>query len=167
MAIRIYTDGAATMKKINGEYIRENGGWSFAYEIEGTDKIKVYYGGKALTTNNEMELTAIAEALSLLKSCKENIIICSDSAYCINIYTQWAKIWENNGWTRRGGKHKPIENLEIIKKTWNLMKEIPVNITFEKVKGHSGNKMNDIVDSFAVKGKNLENFNKTIWEVIV
>ena len=26
----IYTDGAATMKCVNGEYQRENGGWAWA-----------------------------------------------------------------------------------------------------------------------------------------
>ena len=113
-------------------------------------------GGKKNTTNNEMELTAIYHALDAAATIPDfDIRIISDSAYCINIFTSWAKNWEKNGWTR-GKKHEPIENLSIIQKIWTLMKKLEQEgrtLSFEKVKGHSGVKENEIVDKYAVIGK--------------
>ena len=154
--MKYWTDGAATMKKdANDNYVREAGGWSFCYESEN-GKLKGYYGGLPQTTNNEMELTAIFYALDAAATIPDfDIRIISDSAYCINIFTSWAKNWEKNGWTR-GKKHEPIENLALIQKIWTLMSKLEEEgrtLSFEKVKGHSGVKENEIVDKYAVIGK--------------
>lgn len=61
----------------------------------------------------------------------------------------WIYSWEKNGWTR-GKKHEPIENLPIIKKIWELLDD---DVTFIKVKGHSGNLYNELVDKMAVEAK--------------
>lgn len=154
--MKYWTDGAATMRKdSNGNYIREAGGWAFVYESEG-GKLKGWYGGRPQTTNNEMELTAIYYALGAAATMPDfDIRIVSDSAYCINIFTSWAKNWEKNGWTR-GKKHEPIENLALIQKIWGLMGSLEKEgrrLSFEKVKGHSGVRENEIVDKYAVTGK--------------
>ena len=60
---KIYTDGAATMRKVNGEYIREAGGWAYVILNEEDKEICGGYSGNPKTTNNEMELTAIKEGL--------------------------------------------------------------------------------------------------------
>lgn len=152
-----YTDGAATMKKINGEYVREAGGWGFVMLIDGK-LIDETNGGAPLTTNNAMELYAILAALRHFNSFGETgktIEICSDSAYCINIFTQWITNWKNNGWTR-GKKHEPIENLAIIKEIDKAISEVNRrfnNIIWTKVKGHSTDKYNNMVDAIAVNGK--------------
>lgn len=152
-----YTDGAATMKKVDGEYVREAGGWGFV-ELLNEKQISTINGGSPKTTNNEMELYAILSALRQFLSYGETgseVEICSDSAYCINIYTQWAKNWEKNGWTR-GKKHEPIENLEIIKETWNTISNINrrfCKIKWTKVIGHNGNYYNEVADNLAVRGK--------------
>lgn len=155
----IYTDGAATMRQINGKYVREAGGWGFAVLNENEELILSQAGGKEETTNNEMELTAIAAALNWADMegiSGTGIEIHSDSAYCINIFTQWAKSWKNNGWTR-GKKHEPIENLELIKTIYDdLMPKHNAKfneITFVKVKGHAGEKWNEYVDQLAVTAK--------------
>ena len=57
---------------------------------------------------------------------------------------------EKNGWTR-GKKHEPIENLEIIQKIYKYL--LNDNITFVKIKGHSGNVGNELVDKLAVAAK--------------
>lgn len=151
-----YTDGAATMIKENGKYLREAGGWAFIL-LKNGEKFSKQSGGCPLTTNNEMELYAIyASIRDFLDNCNvcDNIEIYSDSAYCIGIFTQWAVNWERNGWKRKG--NKPIENLEIIKSIWNLMKDInkkQCKINFIKVKGHSNNKLNQEADRLAVKAK--------------
>ena len=151
----IFTDGAATMKCINGEYQRENGGAAMA--VIQDEKV-IYEETKHFenTTNNYCELYAILMALKYFKKeqSKDILKIYSDSAYCVNMLKPggWIYGWERNGWTR-GKKHEPIENLEIIKEIYSYL-EKSKNIDFIKVKGHSGDKdWNNYVDKLAVKAK--------------
>lgn len=155
-----YTDGAATMKKINGVYERCAGGWSIVKVDEENDTIlDTLNGGSFETTNNEQELYAIYAALRDFSATGEKnslIKIYSDSAYSINIFTKWIEGWIKNGWTR-GKKHEPIENLLLIQQIWGCIHFIDVyyktKIQFIKVAGHSGNKYNEIADKLAVEGK--------------
>ena len=151
----IFTDGAATMKCINGEYQRENGGAAMA--VIQDEKV-IYEETKHFenTTNNYCELYSILMALKYFKKeqSKDILKIYSDSAYCVNMLKPggWIYSWVKNGWTR-GKKHEPIENLEIIKEIYRYL-EKSKNIEFIKVKGHSGEKdWNDYVDKLAVKAK--------------
>lgn len=151
----IFTDGAATMKCINGEYQRENGGAAMA--VIQDEKV-IYEETKHFenTTNNYCELYAILMALKYFKKeqSKDILKIYSDSTYCVNMLKSggWIYSWAKNGWTR-GKKHEPIENLEIIKEIYSYL-EKSKNIDFIKVKGHSGEKdWNDYVDKLAVKAK--------------
>ena len=57
-SISIYTDGACSGNP-------GPGGWGAVLIYNGHEK--ELSGGKALTTNNEMELTAVVESLSALK----------------------------------------------------------------------------------------------------
>ena len=95
-----FTDGAATMAKENGKYLRKEGGWAFICFKNG-QRLSNQSGGCKLTTNNEMELYAIYAAMrDFLQSCvnEDNVEIYTDSGYCIGIFTQWAKNWEKRGW---------------------------------------------------------------------
>lgn len=152
MYYNIYCDGAATMKKVGNEYVRCAGGYGVV--VYDTDNIIISQlsGAAAQTTNNEQELTAIYEALKWLWECGNTAAatIYSDSAYCINIFTQWADGWAARGWTRKG--NKPIENCELIKSIYFLLKEMP-QIKFEKVKGHDKCVGNILADELAVKAK--------------
>lgn len=153
--IKIYSDGAATMKNINGEYVRCNGGAAMAIINEQNEIIYSASRHFENTTNNFCELYAILMALSYcsVNYPTEKIEIYSDSAYCVNMLKEngWIYSWAKNGWTR-GKKREPIENLELIKQIWSYMQEL--DIKFVKVKGHSGNKdWNDYVDKLAVKAK--------------
>lgn len=152
----IFSDGAATMKKVNGEYVRVAGGWSMIVYDGGNCRIDGKYGGEMETTNNYMELYAIYQALLWLKFRDDfnnfsSATIMSDSAYCVNIFNDWADKWYANGWTR-GRKHEPIENLEIIKKIYFMLKDYPT-IKIQKVKGHSTVAGNNLADKYAVQGK--------------
>ena len=60
-----------------------------------------------------------------------------------------------NGWTR-GKKHEPIENLEVIQKIYKYL--LNDDVTFVKIKGHSGNVGNELVDKLAVAAKTLNTF---------
>lgn len=164
---RYYTDGAATMEKTeDGQYLKGPGGWAtiridpYPEEEDEWDEesYAVKVGGMEVTTNNEQELLAIRAAIRdfIVHSIEgDRIIIYSDSMYCINIYTQWAENWEKNDWTR-GKKKEPIENLDLIKDTYSLIKNLKYlnkELEFIKVKGHSGDKFNEMADSYAVKMK--------------
>lgn len=78
----IFCDGATSIKSINGEYIRENGGWAWAAIDDNDNLIKADFGGERNITNNCMELMAILNALRMFE---KDLIIYSDSAYCINM----------------------------------------------------------------------------------
>ena len=158
MAKYIYfTDGAATMKRKNGRYIRGAGGWAFVLLKDGVEN-SYRCGGCPLTTNNEMELYAIYASMRdfLLKSKSGDIIeVCSDSSYSIDIFTKWAKGWQKRGWKK--SDNKPIKNLNIIKAVWQLMAKINKKsciLKFVKVKGHSSNNWNNKADKLAVDAKN-------------
>ena len=161
-----YTDGAATMLKKDNKYLREAGGWAFIKLIN--DEIsETVSGGCPLTTNNEMELYAIyASLLNFQENADENdtIEICSDSGYSINIFTNWIKNWRNNNW--KNSKNKTIENKELIQSIDKLIQKIKdknCNVKFRKVKGHSTNQLNQMVDNLAVEAKiTSKNTQKTI-----
>jgi len=157
MVIKYYTDGAYTLTNNNGVYSKGPGGWVYA-RIQNGEIATHSSGGAKKTTNNEQELTVIMEALidAERASLPGDIIkIYSDSAYSINIYTQWTKNWKKNGWTS-GKKHEPIENLFIIRDTYDLIKELEeqfIKVIFIKVKGHSTDEFNQYVDALAVEMK--------------
>lgn len=119
------------------------GAWAFIVEQE----IRMSDSGAVKnTTNQKMELKAIIEAL---KYCKENfkddnIIILSDSAYCVNGMNQrWYDKWILNRWTNSKGQ--PVKNQELWKELIELDKQL--NVTYSKVLGHSGDELNELADA--------------------
>lgn len=148
MKVRIFTDGACSGNP-------GPGGWAAAYASEnGIYKI---HGGKSLTTNNEMELTAVVQALEYYLDKyilnEVNLIeIHSDSAYVVNAINQnWVEQWKSNGWITTT-KGKPVKNCRL----WQRLQQVisylnwcNVVVRFIKVKGHSGNELNEMVDQMA------------------
>jgi len=94
-------------------------------------------------TNNIAELKAMQMALYLAKKMNINIIR-TDSQYVINTITKWASSWEAKGWKKKGG----IKNLELVKAIYEEYKTFK-DIQIEYVKGHSGDKGNDLADQLA------------------
>ena len=94
--ITIYTDGACSGNP-------GPGGWGAILMYK--ENKKEISGGKKDTTNNVMELTAVIEALKLLKyPCKVKLY--SDSAYVENAFKQgWIYNWLKNNW-KTSGKEK-------------------------------------------------------------
>ena len=135
--ITIYTDGACSGNP-------GPGGWG-AILMFGNIK-KEISGGSANTTNNIMELTAVIQALKLLKRpCKVNLY--SDSAYVINAFEQkWIYGWLKNNW--RTSNKEPVKNKELWEELYSLTKIHDVK--FIKVKGHSTNEYNNRCDELAV-----------------
>lgn len=135
--ITIYTDGACSGNP-------GPGGWG-AILMMG-DVRKEISGGSENTTNNIMELSAVIEALKLLKRpCKVNVF--SDSAYVVNAFNQkWIYGWMKKNWRTAGGD--PVKNKELWQELYSLTKVH--DVTFNKVKGHADNEFNNRCDEMAV-----------------
>ena len=93
--VEIYTDGACSGNP-------GPGGWG-AVLIYGEHE-KQLSGGERETTNNRMELTAVIEALSLLKRPCE-VTLTTDSKYVSDSVTKgWVYGWQKRGWKKSDGK---------------------------------------------------------------
>lgn len=106
---------------------------------------KKFHGFDKNTTNNIMEITAVLEAVKLLKfPC--NIKIYSDSAYVVNCFNQkWIYNWQKNDW--KTADKKPVKNKELWVELWNELTKH--EFEFIKVKGHSDNEYNNRCDFLA------------------
>lgn len=81
-------------------------------------------------------------------------VVYSDSAYCVNIFNDWMFSWERNGWVK--SDRNPPENLKLIKAYYDWYKK-GYRIDLRKVKGHNGNKYNELADKIAtgkIRGNN-------------
>ena len=136
----IYTDGACSGNP-------GPGGWG-AVLLYG-EKIKEISGGEAETTNQRMELTAVIQALKVLKVSGWKVTVYSDSAYIVNAFAQkWIDKWLKNGW--KNSKKEDVANQDLWKELIELGKINRVEI--KKVKGHSGDRWNERCDELARSG---------------
>lgn len=135
--VEIYTDGACQGNP-------GPGGWGAVMRYKGTEK--EISGGEKNTTNNRMELSAVIEALKLLKEpC--SVTLYSDSQYVCNaIKLGWAKKWRSNGWMRN--KKEPALNPELWDELLKLCEKHTVEVVW--VKGHAGHPENERCDALAV-----------------
>lgn len=147
--IRIYTDGSASVRD-------RTGGWGFV-AFCGERRLE-RSGAREDTTNNEMELTAILEALKSLKRTTHRVTIYTDSQYCQGALNHWHKAWVDNGWISSAGK--PVANKELIqeilqerasKARWMSEDGCPMlrRISIRWIKGHNGHEHNERADELA------------------
>ena len=103
-------------------------------------------GGAAETTNNRMELTAVIEALRLLKEpCAVELY--SDSKYVIDALTKgWARSWREKGWVKKD--KKPALNPDLWETLLTLAETHELRCHW--VKGHAENEYNNRCDELAV-----------------
>ena len=125
--VTIYTDGAYSPK-------RNMGGWAF---VVVKDDVKIYseFFPEPDTTNNRMEMQAIIKALHWAdQNGYKDVEIITDSMYVVGSMTM--------NWKRK-------KNIDL----WEMMEIISggVNTTWTHVKGHNGNKYNELCDSLAVE----------------
>ena len=125
--IKIYTDGAYAPS-------RNKGGWAFVV-IKDNKKIYSSFFGEEETTNNRMEIQAVIEAIIWAKENKlTKIEIFTDSMYVI---CTMSKNWKRN------------KNHDL----WKILDELVLNMTisWNHVKGHEGDKYNELCDALAVE----------------
>ena len=142
--VKIYTDGACSGNP-------GPGGWGAILFYE--ENKKEIWGNSPNTTNNIMELTAVIEALKLLKvECEVELY--SDSAYVVNAFDKgWIYNWKKNNW-RTSGK-EDVKNRELWEELDALTQKHKVK--FIKVKGHSDNEFNNRCDGLATSAIKILN----------
>ncbi len=149
--IEIYTDGSSLGNP-------GPGGFGVVF-IQNNKIIKELGGSDKNTTNNKMELKAVIEALIYIKKSKLDIKksqfkIFTDSSYVLGGVTTWVSNWENNGW--KTANKKPVLNQVLWQELIELSRNIGVNLSWQKVKGHSGDLYNDRADEIATQNAMLE-----------
>jgi ribonuclease HI len=134
--LQIFTDGACEPNPGPGGY----GVVIISGEVE-----KVFAQGYTLTTNNRMELMAVVAALEAVEGHRA-ITLYSDSKYVVEaLNVGSARSWRDAEWVRKGSRHVPNSDL------WQRLLELDdgLNVTYKWVKGHSGNRLNEMADSLS------------------
>lgn len=141
--LQLWTDGACSGNP-------GPGGWAailVARRRDGTVVKKTEMSGSDPdTTNNRMELTAVIEGLKAI-SRPTTVRVHIDSSYVMDcIVKRWYVGWQERGWKTSG--RKPVKNQEL----WEeLLAQVERHdVTWEKVKGHSGVELNERCDELAV-----------------
>ena len=138
----IYTDGAAKGNPGKGGY--------GTVLISGNHEKRLSQG-YILTTNNRMELMAVIIGLEALNQ-KCNVTIYSDSKYVVDsVEKGWIF-----GWEKKGFKDK--KNPDLWKRFLKTYRNH--NVKFQWVKGHAGNKYNEMCDQLAVQAAESSNLIK-------
>jgi ribonuclease HI len=135
--IEIFTDGCCLGNP-------GPGGWgSIIRAGSGMEETEIS-GGKGMTTNNEMELSAVIEALLTIKEPSE-ISVTSDSQYVVKGMSSWIGGWIKNGWKTSG--KKPVKNRELWQELYRL--STPHKIDWIWIRGHTGHTENERCDRLA------------------
>lgn len=140
--IIVYTDGAC-------EPNPGPGGWGCVACYPGGIVVELY-GGESETTNNRMELTGAIQGVLMLPP-GARATVRSDSMYVINGITSWIHKWRRNNW-RLGPNvdSKPVKNDDLWKALWDAC--AARQVTWEWVRGHSGQRGNERADELSVQG---------------
>ncbi len=149
--IIIFTDGAAKGNPGKGGF-----GAVISYDANVLE-IGAY---KSHTTNNEMELRAVVEALKVVvgKKQKQPVAIYTDSKYVVEGAKGWIFGWLKNGWKTKA--ETDVVNKELWQELLPLLNKI--EIEWHKVPGHVGiigNERADTIASDLAESKNVVLYN--------
>ena len=136
--IDIYTDGACSGNP-------GPGGWGAI--LRSGDTEKELCGGEPQTTNNRMEITAVIEALRVLKRPVEARVH-TDSQYVQKGISEWIHGWKRRGW--KTAAKAPVKNEDL----WRELDRLAAQhrIEWVWVRGHAGHAENERADALANKG---------------
>lgn len=131
--ITVYTDGACSGNP-------GPGGWAWIVP-DGPFAA----GAEPRTTNQRMELTAALDAVDTLDGPLE---VKSDSTYVVNCFRdRWWEGWIARGW--KNANNKPVANRDLWEPLVDAVRGR--DVVFRWVKGHSGDRWNDLADRLAVE----------------
>ncbi|MGH8980173.1 MAG: ribonuclease H family protein [Acidimicrobiales bacterium] len=135
----VYTDGSCLGNP-------GPGGWAWAVPDGPFES-----GAEPRSTNQRMEITAVLRALTatLPGAGTGGVLVRSDSTYVVNCFVQrWWAGWHRRNW--RNSQGKPVANRDLWEPLLGVALDPAVSVRFEWVKGHSGDRWNDVVDELAV-----------------
>ena len=134
----VYTDGSCLGNPGAGGYA------AIVVDCE-TGEVVNFCGGEKHTTNNRMEMMAAIVALDNIPA-GSSVELFTDSAYLKNTFTKnWIVNLKRNGW--RTSANSPVLNQDLWIKLDNFM--MTHEVTFNFVKGHSGDNYNERCDQMA------------------
>ena len=134
--VQIFTDGASKGNPGRGGY---------GVVISSAETVTELGGFKELTTNNEMELQAVVEALKATQGHTGTVAIYTDSKYVVEGANGWIFGWMKNGWKTKTGSD--VLNKALWQELVPLLKH--VQIDWHKVPGHVGIIGNERADTIA------------------
>ena len=146
----IYTDGSCCG---NGKAV--NSGGFGVIVVDNNEKLLFNYNKRSEnTTNNREEIKAILYSflnygVNIYNNSNFNIeipIVYSDSNYCVQTFNEWMFNWARNSWVK--SDKKIPENLDLIQAYYDWYQK-GYRIDLRKVKGHAGNKWNELADQLA------------------
>lgn len=130
----IYTDGAC---------MNNPGPGGTGIILTYGDNIREISRGYRNTTNNRMELLAVIEALSALKTDGLDVIVVSDSSYVVDAVNKgWVFQWEKMNFKKKKNPDLWVRFLELYHKH---------HVEFRWIEGHSGHPENERCDYLARK----------------
>lgn len=149
--IEIYTDGSSN------NTTDKAAGWAYVIAPLGNNKIwRAVYGHLSPpSTNNIGEMLGVLMAMKKLLEFGQNlppVKIISDSQYVVKGINEWRSKWERTA--------LPEKNYEIwvdLFATYDRLKLKTPSLSVCWVKGHAGNKGNELADVWAGHGKNNSN----------
>jgi ribonuclease HI len=165
-----YSDGAC---KGNGKPGFGDGGWGAVLFVPTGGAIFQFvdYGGKKQTTNQVMELEGMLNLLRLCIPSEKNYLLHTDSTYVLGgligqtkdgevtkgttsaVFKGYLGAWLRNGWKKVD--KTPVKNSELWKAIvveCNRLVLAGTVLSFKWIKGHSGDKGNDMADELANLG---------------
>lgn len=129
------------------------GGWAVVI-VTPDGEVAEVGGGAAHTTNNQMELTGVIQALANVRDLPGPVAVYTDSTYVIRGIREWIWAWRRRGW-------KTTEGTDVLnRELWEqLAGEVdartrttglgPEAIAWHYVRGHTGVPGNERVDAIA------------------
>ena len=133
--VEIHADGACSGNPGPGGYGAILRYGKVTKEISGCER---------QTTNNRMEMTAVIEALRLLKRpCRIKVV--TDSSYVVKGMLEWLPRWIKRQWVN--SNKKPVMNRDL----WEILLDLsrPHEVQWEWIRGHAGHEENERCDRLA------------------
>ena len=135
--IKVYTDGSC----INNGKKGSKAGIGIFFGDEDKRNVSRKLNLERVT-NNVAELSALSEALDILKNESKDVIIYTDSKYCILCCTSYGDKQRLKDWSDN------IPNKDLVMEVYNKYREKD-NIRLEYVMGHSNIYENEMADKLA------------------
>jgi len=146
----VYCDGASSS---NGQK-NARAGWGVWFEDPQNQHLnEARRLPGPIQTNNRAELTAIWRACQLCPDPAAQLVIYTDSQYCVQAINDWQAGWRRRGWKLSSGG--PVLNKDLIRRIERAFRARSLRPQLIHVRGHAGVHGNEQADRLAVQGATL------------